>query len=82
MQWAFVFHHAATSCIYGSVRLSGGLIPTEGRVEVCVNGRWSAVCHYNWNYQDAFVVCRQLGYPASGMNLKAKNMYCHLIDNK
>ena len=65
-----VFYHAATNCTHGSVRLSGGLTPTEGRVEVCVNGIWSAVCHYDWNYQDAFVVCRQLGYPASGVSLK------------
>ena len=35
-------------------------------MEVCVQGRWSGVCGSNWNYQDAFVVCRQLGYPATG----------------
>ena len=57
----------ATNCTHGNVRLAGGLGPTEGRVEVCVQGRWSGVCHYDWNYQDAFVVCRQLGYPATGL---------------
>ena len=61
---------AEPGCIYGSVRLVGGLIPTEGRVELCVNSRWSAVCDTNWNYQDAFVVCRQLGFPATGKPLK------------
>jgi len=31
-----------------------------------VNGVWSSVCHSNWDYKDAFVVCQQLGYPATG----------------
>ena len=51
----------------GSVRLIGGLIPEEGTVEVCVNVVWSSVCdRWYWDYKDAFVVCRQLGYPATG----------------
>ena len=51
----------------GTVRLIGGLIPEEGTVEVCVNGMWSSVCDSSyWDYKDAFVVCRQLGYPATG----------------
>ena len=50
----------------GSVRLIGGLIPEEGTVQVCVSAVWSSVCHLSWYYKDAFVVCRQLGYPATG----------------
>ena len=52
----------------GSVRLIGGLIPQEGTVQVCVNRMWSSVCPSYWDYKDAFVVCRQLGYPATGEN--------------
>ena len=52
----------------GTVRLIGGLIPEEGTVEVCVNAVWSSVCHSSWDYKDTFVVCRQLGYPATGEN--------------
>ena len=51
---------------HGTVRLIDGLIPEEGTVEVCVNAVWSSVCHWSWDYKDAFVVCRQLGYPATG----------------
>ena len=59
--------NVATNCTNNDMRLAGGLGPTEGRVEVCVQGRWSGVCRSSWNYQDAFVVCRQLGYPATGL---------------
>ena len=52
----------------GSVRLIGGLIPQEGTVQVCMNAVWSSVCPSYWDYKDAFVVCRQLGYPATGEN--------------
>ena len=68
----------ATNCTNNDVRLAGGLGPTEGRVEVCVEGRWSGVCRSWWNYQDAFVVCRQLGYPATGLWLRKLGM-CLII---
>ncbi len=55
------------TCTEEDIRLVDGLISTEGRVEVCRNGRWRGVCDTNWNYRDAFVVCRQLGFPATGM---------------
>ena len=59
--------HAGSS---GSVQLRGGIVPEAGAVEYCIGGTWRAVCHNSWDYKDAFVVCRQLGFPATGMHIK------------
>ena len=39
---------------------------TRGRVEVCVGGRYGAICDGIWDYEDASVVCSQLGFSRNG----------------
>ena len=53
-----------TQCTNGAVTLKGGTA-TQGRIEVCINGREGTVCDEGWEDVDARIACLQLGLPSS-----------------
>lgn len=40
---------------------NGGYRPSEGRVELLVDGSWGTVCDNKFNVTSAAVICRMLG---------------------
>lgn len=54
----------------GAIRLVDTFVPYRGRVEICHQGRWMNICNGRWNNNNAAVVCRQLGYPTTGLCLQ------------
>ncbi|XP_021368956.1 deleted in malignant brain tumors 1 protein-like [Mizuhopecten yessoensis] len=76
---ASVFCHNVTETDF-DIRLSGGPDPNVGRVEVYYSGYWGSVCGYNdWDYKDASVTCRMLGYSA-GHQIYRTTRYGSLTD--
>lgn len=58
-----------SECTQGDVRLAYGKRKAEGRVEICVDGRWSAPCWPYWNFRTTQLICKQLGFPYEGKEL-------------
>lgn len=53
-------------CKNGEVRLYASDTAERGRLEVCYDGVWGAVCNEQWTVMDAKVACNQLGLPSEG----------------
>ena len=52
------------------MRLSGSTVKYAGRVEICIERRWTSLCDQSWDLKDAQVVCKQLGYSPYGITNK------------
>ena len=54
----------------GKFRLADGLTQYEGRVEIYLNSEWTSICSDGWDEVDAKVVCRQLNYLSTSLQVK------------
>ena len=70
----------AVKCSNGSIRLTNGGQNNEGRVEICTDGIWMTTDTNYWNYNNAKIVCRQLGYHDTCKNIPTcNNLMCSLV---
>ena len=53
-------------CTNGQLRLVGGYVLNEGRVEICLNNEWGTICDDNWDTSDANIACGLLGFSITG----------------
>lgn len=59
-----------SKCTFGDIRLIDGTEETNGRVEICIGGYWGTICDEEFDVLDAQIVCKQLGYPYQGAEVK------------
>uniref|UniRef100_T1J2Z9 Serine protease 12 n=1 Tax=Strigamia maritima TaxID=126957 RepID=T1J2Z9_STRMM len=45
-----------------AVRIVNGSNPSEGRVEIHINGTWGVICDDYWDFRDANVLCKEAGF--------------------
>ena len=60
-------HPCTVLCYNGQLRLVGGTLTNEGRLEVCFNETWGTVCDDLFTQVDANVACGQLGFSRFSM---------------
>ena len=59
-----IVHYA--NCSNGQLRLSGGSSPLDGRLEICYNNVWFAMCYTYNRIANQKVICEALGYSSQG----------------
>ena len=60
--------------------MTDGLTHYEGRVEIYSNSEWRTICNDGWDEADARVVCRQLNYLSTSVQVKGTIVATNQID--
>ena len=53
----------------GDIRLTNGPHKYAGRVEMYWNSEWRTVCYDDWDEYDAHIVCRELNYLSTSVQV-------------
>lgn len=77
----FISMFTETCTNVGQLRLVGGTLASEGRIEICLGGSWGTICDDFWDANEAQVACRQLGYSPSGKHTQFHLLehHCHCV---
>ena len=57
-----------SNCTDYNVQLVDGPSLNEGRLLICINGVWGTFCNSGIDYNDAGVICLELGYQRGFVN--------------
>lgn len=67
-------------CADGAVQLIGDSRYSEfGRIEVCLNETWGTICDTHWDFTDASVLCKELGFSDHGILSNSNGMKIFLF---
>ena len=61
----------------GTLRLTDGLSQYEGRVETYWDSEWKSICSDGWDELDAMVVCRQMKYLSTSVQIHG--IFCNYM---
>ena len=61
----FSFQHLDGGSTTKALRLKTNNSTNSGLVEIYHGGSWEPICYDGWDIHDAFVACRQLGFPGA-----------------
>ena len=72
--WYFADYEVEyANCTNGEMRLSGGSFLMNGRIEICYNNVWFAMCADSYNsYNTLSTICGVLGYSYQGIYFTSK----------
>ena len=60
-----IYNTAVKECNETDIRLVDKQTSFDGGVEICNSSLWEPVCGDMWDFREAGVVCRQLGFNGS-----------------